>query len=88
MHCGRVGLHVGTVRVQRNTAHDIARGAKPLEVEGLAKALAARVMSHARGGQTLLTTAACDALGGAFPLILLLEVEELLRQQYSSNASD
>ena len=32
-----------------------ARGAKPIEVEGLAKPFAARVMALARGGQTLLS---------------------------------
>src|SRR5690606_26844023 len=41
---------------------DRARGAKPLEVEGLAKPLAARVMSVAGGGQTLLTPEARAAL--------------------------
>ena len=41
----------------------MARGAKPLEVEGLAKPTAARVMSLARGGQTLLTAEARKALG-------------------------
>src|SRR5205085_7383676 len=42
---------------------DVARGAKPLEVEGLAKPVAARVMSLARGSQTLLTSAAREDLG-------------------------
>lgn len=63
----RVGIHVGPVTLRENTPDDIARGAKPLEVEGLAKPLAARVMSLARGGQTLVTAAVCDALGGALP---------------------
>ena len=59
----RAGLHVGPVILRENTATDIALGAKPLEVEGLAKPTAARVMSLARGGQTLLTPEARDALG-------------------------
>jgi class 3 adenylate cyclase len=41
---------------------DIARGAKALEVEGLAKPLAARIMALAGGGQTLLSAAAYVAL--------------------------
>jgi predicted ATPase/class 3 adenylate cyclase/Tfp pilus assembly protein PilF len=61
----RVGFHVGAVRLHHNAAHDVARGAKPLEVEGIAKPLAARVMSLARGGQTLLTQEARAALGDA-----------------------
>ena len=59
----RVGLHVGPVILRENEAADIARGAKPLEVEGLAKPIAARVMAVARGGQTLLSAAAREALG-------------------------
>ncbi|MCU0765742.1 MAG: NB-ARC domain-containing protein [Burkholderiaceae bacterium] len=51
----RAGLHVGAVILRENSAEDVARGAKPLEVEGLAKPTAARVMSVAAGGQTLLT---------------------------------
>ena len=59
----RAGLHVGPVILRENSADDIARGAKPLEVDGLAKPLAARVMSLARGGQTLLSAAAREHLG-------------------------
>ena len=59
----RVGVHVGPVILRENAADDVARGAKPLEVEGLAKPIAARVMSLARGGQTLLSAAAREALG-------------------------
>src|SRR5687767_10768432 len=51
----RAGLHVGTVQLRENSAADVALGAKPLEVDGIAKPTAARVMSVARGGQTLLT---------------------------------
>ena len=59
----RAGLHVGPVILRENSAADVARGAKPLEVEGLAKPTASRVMSLARGGQTLLTHEARQALG-------------------------
>nr|MCU0775819.1 hypothetical protein [Ideonella sp.] len=58
----RAGLHVGPVILRENSPDDVARGAKPLEVDGLAKPTAARVMSLARGGQTLLTPAAREAL--------------------------
>ena len=59
----RAGLHVGPVILRENNADDVARGAKPLEVDGLAKPTAARVMSVAHGGQTLLTPEARQALG-------------------------
>ncbi|MEO8124320.1 MAG: tetratricopeptide repeat protein, partial [Burkholderiales bacterium] len=59
----RVGLHVGAVVLRGNNDEDVARGAKPLEVHGIAKPTAARVMALALGGQTLLTAAARDALG-------------------------
>lgn len=51
----RVGIHVGEVVVWKNDAADIADGAKPVEVEGLAKVVAARLMSLARPGQILLS---------------------------------
>lgn len=59
----RAGLHVGPVILRENSPEDVARGAKPLEVDGLAKPMAARVMSLAQGGQLLLTEEARDALG-------------------------
>ena len=65
----RAGLHVGAVILRENEAEDVARGAKPLEVDGLAKPFAARVMSLALGGQTLLTeparAAALSQINGA-----------------------
>ena len=51
----RVGIHVGEVRVWDNAADDIALGAKQVEVEGLAKPVAARLMSLALPGQILLS---------------------------------
>ena len=61
----RAGIHVGPVTLRANTADDIARGAKPVEVDGLALPVAARVMSIALGRQTLLSTEARQALGAA-----------------------
>jgi predicted ATPase/class 3 adenylate cyclase len=59
----RVGLHVGPVVLRENSAADVALGAKPLEVEGIAKPVAARVMGVARGGQVLMTDDARQTLG-------------------------
>ena len=59
----RAGLHVGHVTIRAAPDDDVALGAKPFEVDGVSKPLAARVMSAALGGQTLLTRAAVDALG-------------------------
>ena len=56
----RIGIHVGEVVLRENAPDDVARGAKPLEVEGLAKAVAARVMSLAGDGRILLTRSAYD----------------------------
>jgi len=54
----RVGIHVGEVLVWSNAERDVAAGAKPLEVEGLAKNVAARLMALAHGGQVLLSETA------------------------------
>jgi class 3 adenylate cyclase len=56
----RVGVHLGELHVIHSPAEDIARGAKPINVEGLAKPMTARVMSVALGGQTLLTRSAFE----------------------------
>ncbi|MCP4663668.1 MAG: protein kinase, partial [bacterium] len=56
----RVGIHVGEVVVRSNTPEDVASGAKPLEVEGLTKAMAARLMSAASAGQTLISRGVFD----------------------------
>ena len=56
----RVGIHLGEVVLIETPPEDVARGAKPLEVEGLAKPTAARLMSVAQGRQTLLSQAAFD----------------------------
>ena len=67
----RAGLHVGPVILRENSKRDVALGAKPLEVEGAAKATAARVMSVANRGQILLSATAREALGDAGTLRLL-----------------
>ena len=65
----RAGLHVGLVTLRENSPSDVAMGAKPLEVEGVAKATAARVMSIAMGGQILLSQDASQSLNqGGFRL--------------------
>jgi serine/threonine-protein kinase len=51
----RAGIHCGEAITRENTPDAIALGAKPLEVEGLAKAICARVCNLAGAGQTLLT---------------------------------
>jgi putative peptide modification system cyclase len=54
----RAGLHVGEVLVWRNSEEAVNAGAKPVEVEGLAKPFAARLMQLARPGQILLSSVA------------------------------
>ncbi|TXH66066.1 MAG: putative peptide modification system cyclase [Thermomonas sp.] len=54
----RAGLHVGEVLVWENSVDAVRLGAKSLEVEGLAKPLAGRLMALARPGQILLSTTA------------------------------
>ena len=60
----RAGIHYGRVSLRANPAEDVARGAKPIEVDGIALPMAARVTSLARGGQILLTDAAREGLAG------------------------
>ena len=51
----RVGIHVGDVLVWENSPEDVLQGAKPVEVEGLVKPIAARLMGLALPGQVLMT---------------------------------
>lgn len=51
----RVGIHCGYVVMHSNSQLFVSRGAKPIEVEGIQKAIAARIMSLAGGGQTFLS---------------------------------
>ncbi len=54
----RIGIHVGEAVLWENSAEEIARGARPIEVEGLAKPVALRLMGLALPGQTLLSSVA------------------------------
>ncbi|MDQ3206881.1 MAG: putative peptide modification system cyclase, partial [Pseudomonadota bacterium] len=54
----RAGLHVGEVLTWRNSEESVRVGSKPVEVEGLAKPIAARLMSMALPGQILLSAVA------------------------------
>lgn len=56
----RFGLHLGEVYLRTNNPEDVERGAKPLEVEGLAKPMTARLMVLAQGNQILMTRGAFD----------------------------
>lgn len=56
----RAGIHLGEVVLRENAPEDIARGAKAIEVEGLAKPATARLASLAQGRQTLLTKSAFE----------------------------
>jgi class 3 adenylate cyclase len=69
----KVGLHAGEVTLRETPAADVALGAKPIEVEGLAKPFAARVMSLARGGQTLVSDALRLALADTLGPTLCIE---------------
>lgn len=51
----RVGVHRAEVVLRENSVAEVAMGAKPLEVDGLGKSLAARLMALAQGGQTLMS---------------------------------
>jgi putative peptide modification system cyclase len=51
----RVGIHIGEVVLWENSANDVSGGAKPVDVEGLAKPVAARLMALAMPGQILLS---------------------------------
>lgn len=59
----RAGIHVGPVTIRRNPDADVEQGAKPVEVDGLAKLIAARLMSVAQGGRTLISGDTNRALG-------------------------
>jgi putative peptide modification system cyclase len=54
----RVGIHMGDVVIWENAPEDVSRGAKPTEVEGLVKPVAARLAQLARPQQILVSSAA------------------------------
>jgi predicted ATPase len=58
----RVGVHYGPVVLRENSPSDVAAGATPYDVDGLAVPTAARIMSLACGGQTLFSAEAAQAL--------------------------
>lgn len=51
----RIGIHWGEVVLKRNEDVFVRAGAKMIELEGMAKPVAARIMSLAGGGQILLS---------------------------------
>lgn len=51
----RVGIHVGDVLLWDNAEEEIAKGAKAVDIEGLAKPITSRLASLARPGQILLS---------------------------------
>lgn len=54
----RVGIHVGELMTWHNDDAAVAAGAKPMEVEGLAKPIAARLTTLALPGQILMSSLA------------------------------
>ena len=54
----RVGIHVGELMTWHNDDAAVAAGAKPMEVEGLAKPIAARLTTLALPGQILISSLA------------------------------
>ena len=54
----RVGIHFGDVMAWDNTPDDVAKGAKPVEIEGLVKPITSRLMKLALPGQILLSSVA------------------------------
>ena len=58
----RAGLHTGPLDVRHNAPEDVALGAKAVEAFGIGKAVGARLMALARGGQTLASAPAAAAL--------------------------
>jgi putative peptide modification system cyclase len=51
----RVGIHFGDVLAWDNAPEDVAKGAKPFEIEGLVKPVTSRLMHLALPGQILLS---------------------------------
>ncbi len=56
----QVGIHLGEVLLRRNPPEEVAIGAQPLAIEGVARPMAERLASLAAAGQTLMTRAAFD----------------------------
>ena len=62
----RVAIHLGPIVVRSNEPQDVEVGAKPVELDGNSKSIAARVMSLAPGGRTLITSAVARRLKTTF----------------------
>lgn len=60
----RIGIHVGIVAEVQQHELDVIVGAKQIELEGIAKNIAARAMSLSGPGQVLLTEAAFKEVSG------------------------
>jgi len=60
----RVGVHVGCIAEVTQHELDVMVGAKPIELEGIAKNIAARTMSVCGPGQVLLTEEAFKEIKG------------------------
>jgi len=60
----RIGIHLGIVAEVTQDELDTLGGAKPIELEGVAKNIAARTMSVCMAGQVLLTSEAMAAIKG------------------------
>jgi class 3 adenylate cyclase len=60
----RIGVHYGKVAEVTQHELDVMVGAKPVELEGIAKNIAARTMSVCRAGQVLLTEEAFTMIKG------------------------
>ena len=60
----RIGIHLGVVAEVTQDELDTLGGAKPIELEGVAKNIAARTMSVCMAGQVLLTAEAMAAIKG------------------------
>jgi predicted ATPase/class 3 adenylate cyclase len=65
----RIGVHWADVNLRRNSPQDIAVGAMPIEVDGIATSVVARIMALASGGQVLVTHSVVRAAGLAPPAI-------------------
>ncbi|HEY2559263.1 MAG TPA: tetratricopeptide repeat protein [Caldimonas sp.] len=58
----RAAVHFAAVMLRRNAPQHVRGGAKPMEVDGIAKPIAARVMALAPAGRTLFTSEAAGEL--------------------------
>ena len=70
----RVGIHCGHVVMRHNSSAYIERGAKPVEVDGAQKSVTARIMSVARGGQTLMSKRAGEYASSVRGSLVLRDV--------------